>query len=277
MIRSVALRSPIVFRPPGPFTANWQTAELEAVAIPFEQWEFIWHPPMKRQLDDAPPEDYGPMVSVAMPGNDGSPEIDAALLRFLSAVAFRYHQPVEDESWGAAGGADPWNPHGSRAQRAFGAIHLIDAPKEIAVLHDESLWLALALYREGINATSPIYGCLCFRNVLDVAFDVRDEKSRQGVPTPEAAARDVFINARAGQFAGWYQVVEPAAGWADYFRDEIRNAAAHVIRNEGKRVLNPDRPRERLLLQTDARILAELASEAVGERWQDAVVATRVW
>ncbi|MGH2973011.1 MAG: hypothetical protein ACRDNM_07215 [Gaiellaceae bacterium] len=73
------------------------------------------------------------------------------------------------------------------------------APREIEVVRDESLWLAIALYREGVNSTSSIYRCLCFKNVLDAVFNVEHETVRPGVATPEAAARDTFINNRAGR------------------------------------------------------------------------------
>jgi hypothetical protein len=111
--------------------------------------------------------------------------------------------------------------------------------------------------------------------VLDAVFNVERETERPGVVTPEAGARDEFINSRAGLFAEWHKVAPPTSDWGTYFRDEIRNAAAHVVRAEGKRVLNPDRPRERVLLQSDAYGLLNLAAEAIGERWPMPVTVTR--
>lgn len=274
MIHAVGLRTPIAFRLPGPFTANWATAELEAVAITFEGLEFIWHPPLTREIEGEL-DDYGPMVSVVVPDEGDYSAVAEALQRFFSAVVFRYGQPVEDVIHGGIGGDDPWNPHGARAQRYFAATHVLDAPLEIAVEQDQTLWLALALYREGINTSSSIYRCLCFKNVLDAVFDVRQETVGKGVASPEAKARDDFINSRAGLFAEWHHVAPPETDWGTYFRDEIRNAAAHVVRAEGKRVLDPDRPRERVLLQNDASVLLNLASEAIGERWPLPVVVTR--
>lgn len=274
MIQHVGLRSPIGFRLPGPLTRESLTADLEAVAILFEGHEFIWHPPMRREINGEI-EDFGPMVSVLVPGTEQSLAVSDALQRFFSAVAFRFHQPVEDVSHGGMGGDDPWNPHGTRAQRYFAATYVLDAPREIAVVQDEALWLALALYREGVNSTSSIYRCLCFKNVLDAVFNVERETVRPHVPTPEAAARDEFINSRSGLFAEWHHVAPPQSDWGTYFRDEIRNAAAHVVRAEGKRVLNPDRPRERVLLQDDAHVLSNLASEAIGERWPMPVTVSR--
>lgn len=274
MIHHVALRSPLAFRLPGAVTAESLGKELQAVAIQFEGFEFIWHPPIRREFQGET-EDFGPMVSVLVPGVDDSPAVVEALQRFFSAVAFHFAQPVEDVSHGGAGGDDPWNPHGSRTQRYFAATHVLDAPKEISIESDKALWLSLALYREGINASSPIYRCLCFKNVLDAVFDVERETVRSGVRTPEAQARDEFINDHSGLFAEWHKAPAPATDWASYFRDEVRNAAAHVVRGEGKRVLNPDHPRERLHLQADASVLSNLASEAIGERWPQAVTVIR--
>jgi hypothetical protein len=274
MIHVVGLRSPIAFRLPGPLTRESLTADLEAVAIVFESHEFIWHPPMRREIDGEI-DDLGPMVSVLVPGVEDSPAVLEALQRFFSAVAFRFGEPVEDVIHGGVGGDDPWNPHGARTQRYFAATHVLDAPREIAVVPDEALWLALALYREGVNATSSIYRCLCFKNVLDAVFNVERETVRPGVVSAEANLRDKFINSRAGLFAEWHKVVPPASDWGTYFRDEIRNAAAHVVRAEGKRVLNPDRPRERVLLQSDASVLLNLAAEAIGERWPMPVTVIR--
>jgi hypothetical protein len=229
---------------------------------------------MKREIDGEI-DDFGPMASVFVPGTEQSPAVAEALQRFFSAMVFRYGQPVEDVTHGGMGGDDPWNPHGARAQRYYSATYVLDAPREIAVVQDEALWLALALHREGVNATSSIYRCLCFKNVLDAVFNVERETVRPGVPTPEATDRDEFINSRASLFAEWHKVVPPASNWGTYFRDEIRNAAAHVVRAEGKRVLNPDRPRERVLLQSDASVLLNLAVEAIGERWPMPVTATQ--
>jgi hypothetical protein len=158
MIQHVGLRSPIAFRLPGPLTRESLTAELEAVAIAFEGFEFIWHPPMKREIDGEI-DDYGPMVSVLVPGTEQSPAVAEALQRFFSAMVFRYGQPVEDVTHGGMGGDDPWNPHGARAQRYYAATYVLDAPREIAVVQDEALWLALALHRHRPGAdTTPTRG-----------------------------------------------------------------------------------------------------------------------
>jgi hypothetical protein len=247
---------------------NWATARLDAVAILFEGREFVWHPPMRREGENGL-EEFGPMVSLVVAADDDSVATEEALQRFLSVVSFRYSAPVEDVSHGASGETDPFNPFGTRALRYFIANQVIDAPRGIAVTADKNLWLALALYREGVSAASAIYQCLCFKNILDVVFAVREEGSTQ------ARRRDEFINENSGLFAEWHKLPRPSKGWAFYFRDEIRNAAAHVIRPPGRRVLNPDRPRERLALRSDAAVLANLASEALSERWPNAVTVTR--
>lgn len=80
-------------------------------------------------------------------------------------------------------------------------------------------------------------------NVLDAVYDVRRETER-GAVTQEASARDAFIEgaAQAGSFASR---PTPDDGWAAYFRDEVRNDVAHIIRDEGKKQVNPDAPVDR--------------------------------
>lgn len=172
-----------------------------------------------------------------------------------------------------SGETDTFNPYGARAQRSFPAIYKADAPAALVVEDDGTLRLTLSLYREGMNAGSPFYGCLAFRNVLDAVYGVEHE-TRSRVSTPEAAARDAFIDATAATYAGWYSMPTPTRGWADYYREEVRNALAHVWRT-GRRHVNADDPAERVRLSSDARVLQHIAKGAVEQRWPHGVTAVR--
>src|SRR5947199_7606 len=92
-----------------PLTRRCPVTDLEPVASAFDGFEFIWHPPMRREIDGEI-DDSGPMVSVLVPGNEQSPAVAEALQRFFSAMVFRFGQPVEDVTHGGMCGDDPWNP-----------------------------------------------------------------------------------------------------------------------------------------------------------------------
>lgn len=271
---TVALRSPLAFWHPRPLTAEAMHAPPEAVAIRFESRSFVWHPPMERE-DEMGRSTFGPMLAAVLGDNDDLTLTAHAGLRFLSAVAFYYDVPVQDEARGFIGGdgeTDPFIPHGHRAQQPYPYVRRADAPSEVVVQPDRALQIALAYYREGLNAASPFYRCLAFRNVVDVTHEVLRETVGSSV-TSEAAARDAFIDEVAPRYAAASGVAEPPAGWSHYLRDEVRNALAHVLRKPGRRQVNPDDPSERPRLEFDGVLLQRLAKAAVDKRWPDAVRA----
>jgi hypothetical protein len=268
----VALRSPLAFRLPG--RPDSESALPETVAIEFEGRDIVWHPPMDSD-GDLELTQYGPMVSVALASEDEAGPAAESLQRFLSAAAFKYDEPVEDVHYGGRPeerGADPFNLPATRAQRSHFLMKKVDAPAALSVVDHASLGLTLAFYREGKNAGSPFYKCLAFRHALDAAHDVELE-SVSRVPTPEAIARDAFIDALAPIVAGWFSLSTPARGWPHYLRFEVRNALAHVARRRGRTSINPDDPPDRVRLRADADMLEGLARIAVDHRWPTAVTA----
>jgi hypothetical protein len=273
---TVGLRTPLAFRLPGRLTIRLLDAPLDSVGIDFDGRRFVWHPPVDYK-DETGTTQYGPMVSVMVSDDLRDSSASVTLQQFLSAASHLYAQPVEDVHYGstpASGETDEFNPSGARAQRSFIATHVVEAPVSLFVATDDSLRLALALSRESANASSPFYSCLASWNMLNAVFEVMNETARQ-VATQEAAQRDAFIEAHAGLFAEWHHVPKPPRGWALYFRDEVRNALAHVKRPAGKSVVNPDDPRARVRLRNDAAVLRELGAEAVNERWPDGLRVVR--
>lgn len=276
---TVGLRSPLAFQLPGPLTGDRLKAPADAVGIEFEGRQFVWHPPLEYE-DELGRSQYGPMVAVVIADDEDGRLAARSLQRFLSAAAFAYEQPVDDGAGGLGGdgGSDAYHPFGSRAERAHPYVYKAEAPASLVVKDHEALRLALSFFREGLNANSPFYRCVAFRNVLDAVFEVEHETgaqpgSRKRTPTKEATARDAFIDVNATAVAGWYSKTTPSQGWADYLRDEVRNALAHVKRT-GRREINPDDPAERVRLMSDARLMQQLANAAIEQRWQYAV--TRV-
>lgn len=273
----VPLRSPIAFRLPGPLTLETTRAPPVSVEIAFEDWRFVWHPPMDHEDDELGITQYGPMVSyIVADQHEYSEAVRGALQRFLSGVAFLYDQPVEDVDYGAivgSGESDPFNPHGHRHPRSYVGTWVIEAPAAVEVDSEPLLRRALAYYREGLNAGSPFYGCLAFRNVLDLVFGVVQEMQHEAI-TAEAAARDAFIDSVAPAFAQrrGLGALTLDRTWSVYLREEVRNALAHVHR-AGRREVDPDdfRERQRFLMETP--VSQSLARAIIEQEWPNGVRA----
>jgi Methylamine utilization protein MauJ len=269
----MGLRSPLAFVP-------LRGAMIpEPAAIRFERWEFVWHPPTTSSDGRS---EYGPMVAANTTG-DEMDDIAYALQRFLSAIAYAYDLPVEDDAdaqfLAGTGGDDPFNPSGRRIPRPYTSFVMGPAPAELSVpsSDDERLLAALAYYREGLNASSPFYRALAFRHVLDATFNVTNE-TRNKQPTPEAVARDAFVDATAPsadalnhRFYG--MAVPPGRTLSAYLTDEVRNAVAHVLRPNARQV-HPDQWFERRRMALDTRVMRTLARMAVEQRWPQPVVTT---
>jgi hypothetical protein len=226
--------------------------------------------------------EYGPMVA-ALTTESEMDDIAYALQRFLSAVAYGYDEPVEDDTNAqflvAQGGNDPFNPSGKRLARAY-APFIKPAPTQISVpSSEEGLHIALAYYREALNASSPFYRALAFRHVLDATFNVTSE-TRNKQPTPEAASRDAFVDAIAPPadelIIRHGVVLQPETALSAHLTDEVRNAVAHVLRPNARQV-HPDQWFERRRMSSDARLMQTLARKAVEQRWPQPVVVTRRW
>lgn len=235
--------------------------------IVFEGRDFIWHPPKDYESELTGPGRHGPMLVVLQPTDADGPAVASSAQRFLSAVAYLFDRPVQDVLYGGMGGDDVLSPAGARDTHGYGWTFLADPPTAIVVGDDETLRVALAYYREGLNAASPFYRCLAYRNVLDAVFDVEHEV------TPEASARDNFIDAIALTFANQLSIPQPPTSWSDYVREDVRNALAHVNR-QGRREINPDDPIERVRLGHDGSIVGRLARAGIEQRWPYGVRAT---
>jgi hypothetical protein len=236
--------------------------------------------PARPPVDDRfGPERDGPMLVVRSEDEVVS-RLDAlrAAEELLSALAFKFDVPIEDSALGSgAGGDDIFNPHGAWVTHGsiggWGGFFLTDAPRAVVVIDDPALRRALGLYREGLNAASPFYRCLAYRGVLDVAFAVTNEK-RAGQVTAEAGQRDSYIDAQGPAFAAQLSGSSPSPpSWAEYLREDVRNAVSHVLR-AGRREVDVDEPTDRWRLDFDAGVLKRLARGAIEDRWSLFAVTT---
>jgi hypothetical protein len=235
----------------------------QTVSIEFEGRSFVWHafaaaPPM---LAGEEPYEFAPSITVVV--DDGSDERLAAesLQRLLSALSFHYEEPVEAVLYGGSGESDAFHPAVTRARRTDALVYLVRAPDRVEVGTNQDLRLALAVYREGVNAGSSFYRFLAFWNVLDAVFGGEREKVNG------------FVNqAGNSMLTDWFDS-RPPDDLATYLRDDARNALAHVVRSDARdTAIDPDLPDDHMRLERDSSRLRRLAKLAICEAWPNPVL-----
>ena len=198
------------------------------------------------------------------------PDRDVAagsLARLVSAPAFTLDLPVDFVApmlIGGSGEGDPFRAPVSRDVDHFGGHMIASAPARIELAADERARLALALYREGVSASSPYLGFMAFWGVLDAVLETRD-------------AVDNFINGEAatsaggvglGDYAAERMLSEAGEDVATYLREHSRNAVAHVLRDrEDMPHINPDDPNARARLAAEGYWLRGIGRRAILRRW----------
>jgi hypothetical protein len=153
------------------------------------------------------------------------------------------------------------HPYGAVDVRdTFGAVD-VAAPHSVTVTADERLRLALAVYREGLNAASPFYRFLAFWNVIEAAFGGNSHD------------RDSFLGSARPAHSRPPSVTGDVAA---YLRDESGNAIAHVVRADPSDTsIDPDLPSDRERLDMEGRWMQDLARGAITSVWPKPVVTTR--
>jgi hypothetical protein len=229
----------------------------ESVRIEFNGREFGWLVPASHPGE---PES-GPTVTTLVDRDveDAWLEASEATQRFISALAFHFDTRMETPpTSGGSGEIDLLHPWGAVDVRDTYGIELHVAPRSVVVADDSRLRLALALYREGLNAGSPFYRFLAFWNALDAAFD------------GDESARDEFL----GTGSRWHPHYL-TEGVATHLRMNSRHAIAHVIREAGRTVVDPDIPADRERLDLEGRQwLRDLARNAIESTWPPPVRTT---
>jgi hypothetical protein len=239
--------------------------ESDDFTFNFDGREFGWVVPKPGNASDYQP---GPTLTTfvdADPDHIGDQAWETAwddaveaAQRVLSAFAF-YHD-IRMESRPTSGGTSTTNllhPFGARDVRDTIGTHQAVAPSELIVDPDPQLRLALAVYREGLNAGSPFYRFLAFWNVLEVVFGGIGRK------------RNHFIRAEAPRS---YFKLSIKRDIATHLRDESRNAIAHIVRRQAADTkIDPDLPHDRERLDQETRLLRDLAKKAIERRWPQSV------
>jgi hypothetical protein len=256
----VGVRTNLTFHTQGP-PYREHFPPPETVVIEFEGRRFVWHAVGVDEQGEA----HWPVVTTMAERADDYWAERMAMERFLSALAYTTHQPIEVVIWGATGWASEMaRPTVGALRRGYGD-YLSPAPLEVVTVGDDRLMTVLGYYRDGLNTDGPFYKFLAFWNALDVAC----EDAAGGLRAWVEAAAPRYKHVR-GQGAS--QVED----WWNYLQNDRRNAVAHAIREPGRgEELDPNDPDDRGKLGTDARLLDELVQARIQERWGDFAVWRR--
>lgn len=271
----IALRTALQFHshPPDFAPPASELGKTHTVTIPFDGRTYVWH-----VFDPSPasppfPEwRWAPTVTVVHDNDADRPEAAANVARLLSALAFHYDLILDaDASFygGGSGESDPFRPPMARAHDQFPSGKMtMPAPACVEVVDDKRLRLALAVYREAVNALSPYLGFFAYWGVLDAVFG----------PKPDDV--DAFVNSEADKEGGIEDYAKRVhANWqppeeavAAYLREHSRNAIGHVIRDRDDRPhINPDDPAARVRLGAEAHWVRAIARRAILTTWPNAV------
>jgi len=194
-----------------------------------------------------------------------------SVARFVSALVWEYDLLIDTRRFNTSGEVSPTYRPVNVEMDAFPGTMMHPAPASVEVTHDDRLRLALAVLREGVNASTPYLAYFAFFNAIDTAFDGK------------LADVNAFINAEATGTAGLETYVRkviadprawtrPTGDFAEYIRTHGRDAIAHVVRSAPTLPeVDPDRPQERDRLIAESWWLRSLARRAIEKRWPDPV------
>jgi len=190
-------------------------------------------------------------IGIGVKNLDDHREEDESLNRLLSVLVWEHRQPIVKES-GVGGARRPlpliWGPRMSFGLQVDPQYLFRDAGA-----YSETRWLALALFKEGINSRSVFYAFLNFWKVLETAIKKKD-------------ARWAWVNAKAPKLAlhakRIQEIVATNPDVAEYLDYSGRCAIAHVFKDP---IVNPDDYDDYVRISQDVRIVQDLARDAVTE------------
>ena len=230
----------------------------EPLAIRSAGRVFVWHPSRPA------PDGSGmccPAVSLIVEGSDSEAFRMAgiAVNRFVAALSYALDAAVVigwTSATGYKGEFDP--PVACGDERRSGLI--VGPVTDVYVDQDDRLYEVLGLYRDAIAADNPFHSFLSLHNALVAVFEGRDKDA------------DDFVNSRAG----FVTIELPLEGQAlaEYFRETLRNAMAHLVRFDGRPTLDPNDPTDRNAAAMASSALREIVRRAVDERWPAGVRAS---
>lgn len=200
------------------------------------------------------------IISMGVRDSHNQDEENGKLNRLLSALVWEHKVPIR-KLWGGGGGRRPYpTVYGPRQS---GGIQVDPTYLQYALRKQMTpqQWLALSLFKEGINSRSKFYSFLCFWKVIELAH-------------PNAAKRKHWVNnvaAATRERETALQILQNTTDLEDYLRNERRDAIAHVFQEKragskkGSRPVNPDDPKHEASINHDIRLMEDFAQQAIQE------------
>jgi len=197
-------------------------------------------------------------ISVGYKDLNSHREEDELLNRLLSLLVWEHRQPIVKED--GVGGPRRPIPHIWAPRSNFGVrVDPQYLPFRSNALSPE-MWLALALYKEGVNSRSVFYRFFSFWKVIEVA--IKDKTTRLNWINTTAVLPGVEDQRVT-------EILKLNPNVAQYLDDSCRNAIAHVFR---KPIVNPDDYGDYVRISQDLHVVERLARRAVDEHLSAAAV-----
>jgi hypothetical protein len=242
----VAINSPLAFS--RRFAQPIESDELEEVfaqgpdtiGVEFRDRLFVWHAFPSPDRPGPGKEDAGPTVTVLVGDDEDAVRAADDAQRFVSAIAFYHQEPAETLYAQVTDITEDYTSAVNRAPRTTRwGWTLARSPTTITLRTEANVQLAIAYYREELNAGSPFFGFLAFWNSLEATFSV-PERGRKGRGAAITARND-FIRAFAlNARKAWRPDIPFPTDLADALEGDSRHAIAHVLRRPGERTIDPD-------------------------------------
>jgi hypothetical protein len=214
----------------------------EQTYFPFEGGTFRW-------INGTP--ETKATISIGVKNLKNHRTEDESLNRLLSVLVWEHGQSIVKEG-GVAGARRSipmiWGPRMASGVE-IDPQYLFRGP----TTYSEERWLALALFKEGVNSDSVFYKFVNFWKILEKT--IKKKK-----------ARLTWINSKGPQLGSHRErideIMKKNADLAEYLYDSGRCAIVHVFHDP---IVNPDDYNDFVRISEDVRIVQELARAAVDE------------
>jgi hypothetical protein len=171
----------------------------------------------------------------------------AKLNRMLSALVWHQKSPIVKQ-WGAGGPRRPYPVVYGPRMSGMIQIERRWAQQALDTEQTPEQWLALALFREGVNSRSEFYAYLCFWKVVEHSLKGKQREWINNVARGLSREKEKIDD-----------ILNSHGDLAKYLWDARRNAIAHVLR----KTMNPDDPKDERIIKRDTYVMQDFARVAI--------------